>query len=363
VGGASHGSGPTTCVFASFWCHLSSPHALLTHPRSLRPAPQADAAGPSEPSAEEVGAARLAAVSHHSDAAAAAGATGAAADAGDAAAEGDADAAAEGDGVTDYSAASDEDGGGDGGGGDGADDEAEAAEGGAADAADAAAPPGGMVTRIAARVRSWLSGKSGVAAGTVLQRVSLPRHAPSHSRTHAHAPAAEAGALRSAHGRATRKLGELTARRDVLTKHLAADGGADGAYLALIGQCFELKADAYTYVMCPFDAARQEPGSTSLGSWQGWAEGAGPAAARPAFSFSGGLACWNGPARSLRVDVACGAENEVTKVEEPNRCEYRADFLTPAACGAEEAAQLALQAQQAVAAVAKAAAASKHSEL
>jgi protein kinase C substrate 80K-H len=114
--------------------------------------------------------------------------------------------------------------------------------------------------------------------------------------------------------------------------------------------------------MCPFDAARQDPGATSLGAWGGWAEGAGPESGRPAFSFAGGLGCWNGPARSLRVDVACGAASALLKVEEPNRCEYRADFVTPAACDATATAEL-VERAAAAAQVAAAAAAQVHTEL
>jgi protein kinase C substrate 80K-H len=172
----------------------------------------------------------------------------------------------------------------------------------------------------------------------------------------------EAGALRAAHERATRKLTELSTQRDTLDKRLSANGGADGAYLALLGQCFELSEGGYTYVMCPFESARQDPGGTSLGAWGGWAEGSGPESGRPAFSFTGGLGCWNGPARSLRVDIACGASNALLRVEEPNRCEYRADFVTPAACDAAATEELLVRAAQA-AEVAAAAAASVHTEL
>ena len=51
-------------------------------------------------------------------------------------------------------------------------------------------------------------------------------------------------------------------------------------------------------------------------------------------SAQGGLACWNGPARSLHVTLACGEANMLSAVTEPNRCEYVARFETPAACSA-----------------------------
>jgi hypothetical protein len=308
--------------------------------------PQADAAGPTEPTPEQVGAARLAAVGHHGDANAAAGAgADAAAAAADAAAHDDADGGGGGGG--DY--ATGEEGGEEAEGAASAEAEAEAAETAAGAAADAEAGAGapaataaaahapGVVARVAAAVRSWLAGKPGTAA--------------------------DAAALRAAHTRATTKLAELRARHAKLTAQLAVDGGADGAYLALAGQCFTLSADPYTYHLCPFDAARQEPGATSLGTWQGWAAEAGPGSAAPAFSFTGGLACWNGPQRSLRVDVACGASNVLIKVEEPNRCEYRALFRSPAACDPAAAAALADKAKAANAAADEATVPPVHSEL
>ena len=47
-----------------------------------------------------------------------------------------------------------------------------------------------------------------------------------------------------------------------------------------------------------------------------------------------------------QVQVACGAEEELSHVEEPNRCEYTAEFLTPAACTRQEADALAAQLEQ-----------------
>jgi len=130
------------------------------------------------------------------------------------------------------------------------------------------------------------------------------------------------------HAEAQREVEELKARRDELAALLEEDGGPDGVFLSLAGKCFELPQDQYTYKMCPFAQASQEPGGTSLGKWAGLTSGGG-------FSFTEGLGCWNGPARSLTVDVVCGADSAMQKVEEPNRCSYRAVFATPAACTQE----------------------------
>ena len=109
--------------------------------------------------------------------------------------------------------------------------------------------------------------------------------------------------------------------------------------------------------MCPFDGATQEPGGTSLGRWAGVAappEGVPPAsvAGLPgALNFQGGTPCWNGPARSLRVELQCGATHQLLKVDEPNRCEYRAHLATPAACTQQLADASAARAQEAMALV------------
>lgn len=48
--------------------------------------------------------------------------------------------------------------------------------------------------------------------------------------------------------------------------------------------------------------------------------------------FDRGQKCWNGPTRSLRVELACGMEEVLSAVTEPETCTYRAVLETPAAC-------------------------------
>jgi protein kinase C substrate 80K-H len=45
-----------------------------------------------------------------------------------------------------------------------------------------------------------------------------------------------------------------------------------------------------------------------------------------------GDTCWNGPARSVKVEVECGAENKVESFMEPSKCEYVARVKSPAVC-------------------------------
>lgn len=48
--------------------------------------------------------------------------------------------------------------------------------------------------------------------------------------------------------------------------------------------------------------------------------------------FEKGQKCWNGPARSLRVALACGSADLLSSVAEPETCTYTAVLETPAAC-------------------------------
>lgn len=168
----------------------------------------------------------------------------------------------------------------------------------------------------------------------------------------------------------------MSARVETLRARLAAlppvdesgPGGVDAAtsaqaYAALAGRCFNATIEPYVYSMCPFGAAKQDPGGVSLGHNKGLGDTL--QAGQPVLLFEGGAGCWNGPARSLRVELACGAKDALSRVEEPNRCAYEARFETPAACSAAEAEKLAAAADAAnkAAAAALAARAPTHTEL
>ena len=48
--------------------------------------------------------------------------------------------------------------------------------------------------------------------------------------------------------------------------------------------------------------------------------------------FEHGAKCWNGPERSTRVELECGADNEIIKVTEPAKCEYVIKMRSPIVC-------------------------------
>jgi protein kinase C substrate 80K-H len=56
--------------------------------------------------------------------------------------------------------------------------------------------------------------------------------------------------------------------------------------------------------------------------------------------FSGGQTCWNGPARSLKLNFECGDVNAILSMDEPEKCTYAGRFSTPAVCDAAASAKL-----------------------
>ena len=44
------------------------------------------------------------------------------------------------------------------------------------------------------------------------------------------------------------------------------------------------------------------------------------------------LKCWNGPERSVKLDLSCGTNNELLHISEPEKCEYYFKATSPALC-------------------------------
>mmetsp|Transcript_14939 Transcript_14939/g.48465 ORF Transcript_14939/g.48465 Transcript_14939/m.48465 type:complete len:651 (-) Transcript_14939:268-2220(-) len=174
-------------------------------------------------------------------------------------------------------------------------------------------------------------------------------------------------------------------------------GPAGGGFVMSLGSCTTATlcagsasrdgcahgGERYDWALCPFQAAWQSPpglmeglkspppGSTMLGYWAGWREGQLPTLASPGVSlrqpralwrFEKGEPCWDGPPRSLWVELACGPVPAIEAVEEDGKCSYVMRYASPAACAldptnesvaalvAAEAAELSPEADASVAA-------------
>lgn len=116
--------------------------------------------------------------------------------------------------------------------------------------------------------------------------------------------------------------------------------GPDRILLAVKDECIESTSGKYVYKACFFGKATQD--STSLGTMKelkGEVESEKDTAElndRYKLRFEHGTKCWNGPHRSLAVDVVCGPlPMELYDVQEPSTCVYSAKLRSPIACDAE----------------------------
>lgn len=143
----------------------------------------------------------------------------------------------------------------------------------------------------------------------------------------------EASKAKNAFYDADREFNSISNEISNAKRKLEYDVGPNEEFASMIDTCFEFEDREYIYKLCPFDKTVQKSksgnGETSIGSWSSWATDGDK---YKQMIFLNGLTCWNGPARSTKVHLACGSENKVTSVSEPNRCEYEMRFETPAAC-------------------------------
>jgi len=139
-----------------------------------------------------------------------------------------------------------------------------------------------------------------------------------------------ANAARDEFNTAERAYNDVNYDIQNLEKHLEKDYGVNDVFAPLANQCYEYNDLEYTYKMCAFDYTAQKPlhggSETRLGSWEKWSM------PHTQMIFERGVQCWNGPQRSTKVNVRCGAESKIVSASEPAKCEYEFMFETPAAC-------------------------------
>ena len=138
-------------------------------------------------------------------------------------------------------------------------------------------------------------------------------------------------------------------KKTELEESLAADFGPDGVFRTMKDRCISTDVGEYTYELCWMGQVTQKPKkggmNHNIGRFNRFefvtvdedvtAEGRGLGVGeRLAAKHEGGGGCWNGPARSSTVIMACAQEEEIWKVMEEEKCVYRLEVGTPAVCTA-----------------------------
>ncbi|ORY61501.1 glucosidase II beta subunit-like protein [Pseudomassariella vexata] len=133
---------------------------------------------------------------------------------------------------------------------------------------------------------------------------------------------------------------------------LAKDYGADDIFRYLKDKCVSIDSGEYEYELCWLSKTAQKSkkggGSTNMGHFDhidieesdeeerhdGKGLGRGK---RMVMRYDNGQHCWNGPNRRTDVWLACAEQEELWRVSELEKCVYKMEVGTPAAC--EEAVE------------------------
>jgi protein kinase C substrate 80K-H len=160
----------------------------------------------------------------------------------------------------------------------------------------------------------------------------------------------ESKAVQDARSRLDSARSERDTRKSELDsseEDLGKNYGPDEVFRSLKGQCVEVESGEYKYEFCFMGQTTQKPQKggmdTNMGNFDRIetvvvdeelpADGKGLGSGeRLVIKFENGAHCWNGPARSTMVILACAEKNEIWKVVEAEKCVYRMEAGSPAAC-------------------------------
>lgn len=132
-----------------------------------------------------------------------------------------------------------------------------------------------------------------------------------------------------------------------LKSDLDKDYGVNDIFRALKGTCVSKDSGEYEYELCWMEKTSQKSkkggGNTNMGNFVRFdhmevdeevgADGKGLGKGeRLTLVFENGQHCWNGPNRATTVVLACAEVDEIWKVAELEKCNYRMDVGTPAVC-------------------------------
>ncbi|RYC84715.1 hypothetical protein BFJ63_vAg12381 [Fusarium oxysporum f. sp. narcissi] len=154
-------------------------------------------------------------------------------------------------------------------------------------------------------------------------------------------------AAREAVDAAKRDLSDKKSTLDVEQADLDFDYGPDDIFRALKDKCVTLEAGEYTYEQCWLGSTKQKSkkghGQSNMGNFKridremadeedridGKSLGRGE---RMVLRYEDGQQCWNGPQRRTDVWLGCAETEELWRVSESEKCVYRMEIGTPAAC-------------------------------
>lgn len=141
----------------------------------------------------------------------------------------------------------------------------------------------------------------------------------------------------------TSKRGDLAREQEDLNKNY----GPHDIFRALKDKCIEIEVGEYDYELCWMGTTTQKSkkghGHTSMGSFDkmeyemaddeerldGKGLGKGQ---RMVMRYENGQGCWNGPNRRVDVWLGCSEKEEIWRVSEAEKCVYKMEVGTPAAC-------------------------------
>lgn len=154
-------------------------------------------------------------------------------------------------------------------------------------------------------------------------------------------------AAREALDAAKNDISSKTSSLEEQQRDLEKDYGVDDIFRALKGKCVSTDAGEYEYELCWIDRTTQKSrkghGNTNMGNFvridkeladeeeraDGKSLGKGE---RMVLRFENGQGCWNGPNRKTDVWLACAETEELWRVSESEKCVYKMEVGTPAAC-------------------------------
>ncbi|POR34779.1 Glucosidase 2 subunit beta [Tolypocladium paradoxum] len=157
-------------------------------------------------------------------------------------------------------------------------------------------------------------------------------------------------AAREAVEAADRELKDKTKALDNEKEDLGKDYGPSDIFRALKGKSISIEAGEYTYELTWLDNTAQKSkkghGNTNMGNFvridrevaddeerlDGKSLGKGE---RMVMRYDDGQSCWNGPRRRTDVWLGCAETEEVWRVSESEKCVYKMEVGTPAACEPE----------------------------